>query len=189
MGIIKVNYNNIYVNKPGNISPSVFAYRYHLKNEDSKKIYILVNSRLKEETYYTNFNFEIYVNNDLLKTLDARTSNKIILDNQNFYNEEVVVITVKGYYRDEYNKYYFDDIVVPCHIIPLASENILSSEDVIVNDLIEGYIINNNKFYLTKLNDTIYTDEITKLDNSYYYDLLTNLVYKYIKQKRIFEKI
>lgn len=190
MEIIKVNYNNIYVSKPGKISPYAIAYRKFSGSTDLKNtIYIIVNARLNEDSYYINYYFDVYVNDIMIGSIDSNSDKRIAVDNPDLYSADTVNIVIKGYYRDEYNKYYFDDISITCHILPFCGEHITASEDIVVNNLYEGYLVNNNRFYLTKLNANIYTDEVINKDGSLYYDLESNYVYKYIVNTRSFVRV
>lgn len=193
MNVIKVNYNNAFVRKPANLYPYVYCYREAHREDDNwvtKKLFIRIDDRLDVEPFFTNYLFEIYVEGTLVAYMDI-SSNKIIeLEDSELYDKRSFFVDIKGYYyNDMGHRFDMNTIRRIVQIVPICSQQILCSEHIFCDDIIEGYF-HNDKFYATKelVTEIIdgtpvqtyqYSNEITDENVGKYYDRDTGKIYVY----------
>lgn len=179
MNVIKVNYNNLYVRKPKSIHPFFFCYKKLGFNGETNKVIIVIQNMMFSEPYFNNFVFTVRINEDIIKYIDLNSNNKIIVEDENYSSIKGLYVSISGFYtKDGKHKYEFNPIISEVKTFPYCSDYTLCSEDLFVGQFEEGYLID-NKFYLTKVSDTIYTDEVEYDENIYYYDINYNKIYTY----------
>ena len=188
MEIIKVNYNNVAVKKPQAVAPFFFCYRKYGQEDNEKMIFIIVQDGLEAEPFFTDFYFEVYIDDLLVTYLTKNSEHKIVITNEELFSKTTINVRISGYYTDGRNKKYFQQVIRQVKTIPYCSENVFCSEDIKANDFIEGYIVNKS-FYLTKINDRVYTDEVTKQQGVIYYDHNTESLYNWFSSSNKFIKL
>ena len=180
MNIIKLNYNNLYVKEPQHLNPTFFTYRYRDEN-NVPIIVIQLDDQMQYDNFFDDYSFELYIEGDLIAIL-TKDSYKVIdlRNNINYYRKHFSIL-VTGYYYNSSG--YKQEVYIQKSIenVPECSEHMLCSEHTIVNDIIEGYLYDNN-FYVTRAlvnNEYQYSDLIDDKTFGAYYDISDDKVYKW----------
>lgn len=185
MKLIKINYNNLAVRKPKNLTPEFFIFRRVFLNDNGtceRKIFLKkINGRFDLEPYYTNVFAEFSINNILLFYADKHS------EEINFYNildKETLLlkIDINGYYINEVfnfkNKF---SIIKNLPITPVCCDELYcTEEDLYVDTYHEGYLFE-NKFYYNEE----HTIEIEVKDQEKCYDKESKSFFIYNDNKYI----
>jgi len=190
MNVIKTNYNNAYIKKPTAPSPSFFAYKHVSTEEDeslTKEIKLFINDNLKDEPFFSDYTFIIYVNGTLYTTI-SKTNEKIItIKNVDFNETPSVAITIEGYYvTDTNHQEEFKPISFQVFNELVCSNSVFCSNRITVSDVYPGYFNpNDNLMYQTYYNG-IYSTQLEGVDGHRYIDLLTNRFYKWNSEQECY---
>lgn len=178
MTVIRVNYNNAAIKKAALILPELFCYKI------DKVLRIDIEPHIKDEPYYKEFMFEIYIDGELITYITQGHPNEnglyyIEITTEEIVNKATFYIYAKGYYLNKQNeKYNFETAHQLILTYPKASESIVCSELLKVSDITYGYLYN-NEFYLTKIDET-YSDKINPEEiTGQYYDYNSENVYEW----------
>ena len=144
--VVKSNYNNAYVKIPKRIVPSFFIFALpDFDNEGEKKFYIEIENKLDEEPYYDDYNFEIYLN-DILVSYATKQGGNIVEIDTSYYEDNLgldgettqLTVTIKGYYKKNNIKVYeFDPRIESAELTPIISEEIVCSDILYVDDIVQ----------------------------------------------------
>ena len=163
MNVIKVNFDNAYIKRPKKIKPSVQAYKYiKIENTHSYKVLRLtIYTNIEEEPFYTDFVFDVYINNVLVSriTKDShKEGNAFIIEftDRTLFTADSLAITIDGEYTNEQGYTYSINTKNKIYNYPVCSDDIYCSEYTYVSDYINGsnifgfYNEDDEKFYYDK---------------------------------------
>lgn len=152
MKLIKINYNNLAVKKPKELTPEIFMFRRVFLNDDGtceRKIFLKkFDGRFDLEPYYTNIFAEFSINDILLFYADKylkETSLSNVLDKEPLS----LKVDINGYYINEvYNFKNKFSVIKNLDITPICSnEFFCTEEDLYADTYHEGYLFENNFYY------------------------------------------
>lgn len=155
MNIIKVNYNNAVIKTPKRIVPT--AISFHEDSDNSNILVIRISDGLDNETYYSGYYFNVYVNGSFLTTLDINSGtseNDLIIRTGNhykdigltdvaIYSQETFELTITGYYFNENNVRQNVSVSYTLRNEYRCSESSIVSEYIVCNGPDDWFVTNN----------------------------------------------
>lgn len=183
MNIIKVNYNNAVVKKPNKLTPDVF---YIISYDGDKNIFrIEVDPKLNENSFFTDFLFEIYFDDVLVGYINSSSTKneqgryEIELSEHEVMNNFNINLTIKGKYINNSNILNIDSITYPIINLLVCQNELYCSEEIICYNSLLGYL-NDNIFYVSYENE-LYDGAISNPEelDSVFVDQHTMQLYKW----------
>ena len=205
MESIKINYNNAAIKMPKKIMPAIYVFRDRI----NRKAMLHITNNLYQETYFSNYSFEIYINNVLKHYIDVYSGMEFDINDVNLYETNSTVVTIKGYYVGNTNafKYEIANYSFIAQIKSVCSENFICCKDnevdengnitkygsALINDVVEGYIDEENDIIYESYDEQeeSYSDPIGTInnDNRLFINKFNDKIYKWKSLDSKFELI
>ena len=181
MNVIKVNFDNAYVKKPKQLYPNVHVYKYNkiVSGTVVKILRLEVLPRLEEEPFYTNFVFDISLNDTPIARIKPNSyheGNKYIVEftDRSFLLAEFFIVKFDGEYNNEIG---YQQLVTgwtkKIYTSPYCGEEVVCSEKTYVSEYINGTYVYG---FFNSSDEKFYFDRATSLDG------LGNVVYTYTNE-------